>query len=208
MEVIQIFWHCADDDGNLNFHDINADIVEFVADLSTGTLYSDYDDIGHIDDPYFFTATGLSNFISEQIREDSSFVTDELSEKHFISALNKQITEPDLTGTNILRLHKWVKPHHGEITLIYEVDSFRCNHPMDPEEWEMNINCLGSLNDNYSLVENSDISKKSVNDIYLKLVEMNFNLQDPIESTLEDATKDMDNVLKQLEILLKIKQDD
>ena len=53
-------------------------------------------------------------------------------------------------------------------------------------------------------MEDTTVSKKSVKDIYLKLVEMHFNLQDPIPSTLEDATKDVGDVLKKLEVLLKM----
>ena len=150
-EIVNVFWHCADDDGNFNFYEEENE--DFVIDLTTGKIYTPSDDIGELDDPYFFTTSAGSNFMHEMISEDGSFLSDELTEKWLTQAIKKQITEPDLTGTKIIRLHKWVKPHHGEISLIYEIDSFQSNHPLDPVEWDMTIDCVGSLGDNHKIVK-------------------------------------------------------
>lgn len=66
----------------------------------------------------------------------------------------------------------------------------------------------GYKNQPMILTEGDDISHESLYKVYLKLVEMHFNLQDPVPTTLEDASKDMDGVLKRLEELLKINKDE
>jgi len=150
-EMVHIFWHCADDDGNFNFYEQENE--EYVIDLSTGKIYTPDEEIGELGDPYFFTTSVGSRTMYDLIKEDSSFLHDELTGKWLTDAIKEEITEPDLTGTNIFRFHKWKKPHHGELTLIYEINSYQSNHPLDPEEWDMDINCLGSLGKNYELVE-------------------------------------------------------
>jgi len=152
-EMVHIFWHCADDDGNFNFHEEENE--DFVIDLSTGKIYTPDEEIGELDDPYFFTTSAGTNFMHEMISEDGSFLHDELTGKWLAEAIKKEITEPTLTG-GILRLHKWKKPHHGELTLIYDINSYQCNHPLDPVEWDMDIDCVGSLGNNYELVEKTN----------------------------------------------------
>lgn len=152
-EMVHIFWHCADEDGNFNFNE--EDNEDYVIDLVTEKIYSPSDEIGEIDDPYFFTTSAGTNFMHEMIHEDDEFLTDELSGKWLAEAIKKQITEPTLSD-GIIRLMKWKRPHHGELTLIYNINSYQCNHPQDPEEWDMDIDCVGSLGVNYDLVEKTD----------------------------------------------------
>jgi hypothetical protein len=149
-ELVHIFWHCADDDGNFNFYEEEDE--DYVIDLSTGKIYTPSEDIGELDEPYFFKTSAGTNFMFELMNDVCSFLHDELTGKWLADAIKKEITEP-LLPKGILRMKPWVKPHHGELTLVYHIDSFQCNHPLDPEEWDMEINCLGALGLNYELKE-------------------------------------------------------
>lgn len=148
--LVQINWFAPNENGDLLAGDDSSN--ELVADLSTGKIYGQYDDIGEVDDPYFFYASGIGGVMSELIREDESFLTDELTEKWLIEAIKQQLTEPKLED-GIIRLMNWKKPHFGEVTLIYELNSFQSNHPLDPVEWDVTIDCIGALGLNYELIE-------------------------------------------------------
>lgn len=41
---------------------------------------------------------------------------------------------------------------YGEFFLIYNTVSYRCNNPMDPEEWDVETTCEGILGYNLNLV--------------------------------------------------------
>jgi hypothetical protein len=149
--LVQISWCCGDENGDF-MNDSSSNDTEYVADIATGKIYDEYEDIGDLDDPYYFTAVGVSESMRELISMDNSFLTDELSEKWLIPAIKQQITEPKFTNGNIFTLN-WKKPNFGEVTLVYEVESFQCNHPQDPVEWDTTIDCVGALGLNYDLVE-------------------------------------------------------
>lgn len=149
-ELVHIFWHCADDDGNFNFYEEENE--DYVIDLATGKIYTPADDIGELDDPYFFAISAGTNFMHQMIEDYDLFLSDELTGKWLVEAIKKEITEPRLPN-GIINLRPWTKPHHGELTLIYEIHSFQSNHPLDPEEWDMEINCLGALGLNYEIKE-------------------------------------------------------
>lgn len=148
-KLIQIFWQQFDDDGNID-EDI---VLKYVADLSTGKIYSDSDDdIGEIDDPYYFVAIGVGSFMDELLIEDESIITEPLSAKWIIEGIKHQISEPKLED-GIIRLGSWKRPIYGEFTLLFNVNSLMSNNIEDPKEWDMNISCIGVLDLNYELTE-------------------------------------------------------
>lgn len=47
---------------------------------------------------------------------------------------------------------EWKKPECGEFIIVLKVDSWKSNHPEDPEEWDMEIEFLGKLGKEVKLV--------------------------------------------------------
>jgi len=154
LEIINIKWWCHDVQHDEHHHDNFVDESNlYCLNISTGKLYlvGEYDD--DVKNLRYFTVYGLNDFMNDEINLDGSFIIDDLTAKHLILAIKNKEERKPITIDKVLNLQHWVKPKFGDVSLIYEINSGRCNHPMDPEEWEISINCVGSLGNNFELKE-------------------------------------------------------
>jgi hypothetical protein len=89
----------------------------------------------------------FDNYIHEVNFEDiiSNDVVD-LLKKH----LTHELT-PKLNLKEVGKIKYWKKPDYGEIILVFKINSFKSNHPEDPEEWDLLVDCIGILGEQVTL---------------------------------------------------------
>lgn len=79
---------------------------------------------------------------------------DELMKKHLVSGLTRILNPPSPKDLSDIMVNLiWKKPTFGEFFLVFDVNSFQCNHPQDPEEWDMTVDCVGVLDHDYKITK-------------------------------------------------------
>jgi hypothetical protein len=149
LELLHVEWCCENEMGEFSSH--GEGFNEHILDVDNDKHYEKYDEPEDIENPFYYSVKPIGSFMEQLYEDDNDFVCDELSGPCIIGEIKRQRTEPELNGKNLLQAMKWVKPFVGEMVLVYDVNVVQTNHQMDPEEWDVEINCVGVLGQDYKL---------------------------------------------------------
>jgi hypothetical protein len=158
MELVQIFWIKLDDDTIDISDNVNDDpnyTIEYIIDLKNNTLVKAKDFITSgvdSDELYVFYGTALTSIFTMILSEDEELLLSPETLKYLMIALKSQLVNHKHNDIdNGLDGFKWEKPALGEMTLVFDVESYKCNSPTEPEEWDTRVMCVGSLGNNYEI---------------------------------------------------------
>ncbi len=133
---------------------INIDwrLIDFDEDLEDNILQSNETEIEYDDDKVLIIKFyGLDSSAKFWVHELGRDAFDEYA-IDFIKNHVKKLIEYEPTLSDVLKSERWIIPKDGEFILVLKINSYRSNHPLDPEEWDMDIETIGVLGDQVKLV--------------------------------------------------------
>lgn len=118
-------------------------------DALSNILELDYNEAN--DEVILIDIQGVGDVISEFINQSGYDVFNEkdfeLFKTHIKSELDPKYGVKDLKKS----LH-WKRPTAGYFIVVMKINGFQSNHPLDPEEWDVDVKCLGILGREIKLV--------------------------------------------------------
>ena len=120
--------------------------IESEFDNSDYTIELDIDN----DESIVLSLEGIDSNASYFLNEIGTDILDEVGYKMIKDYIKKE-RNPDLESIDFLRNPDWEAPKNGECIMVIKISSWQSNHPMDPQEWDTDIDCLGILGEEVKL---------------------------------------------------------
>jgi len=93
----------------------------------------------------YITISGC-DILADQLISDVSF---DIFNEDDLAKIVEYVKRDEMAGDESLL---WKKPPFGAFLVVMEVHGWQCNHPLDPEEWDMEMELIGMVGEEVKLV--------------------------------------------------------